>query len=205
MPADHSGARIDWEQVEPIAEETFDIWTGRGDREWARVAWEVLAQEGLTTAADALGRLRVHVRFLVLASFYRDWATVAFDEVLDDSPSSWLRLTDAHPFHVGQIVGNAVEIDDPEYDLDEAVQYLMEQERSTVVRALLKGFNGVVGLFLALWRSERGEDSVDGSPEDDAEILDTPTDEKLAAYEWIDQGCRFLGPLRFHSDYDGGL
>jgi hypothetical protein len=35
--------------------------------------------------------------------------------------------------------------------------------------------------------------------ETDTEILNNPTDENLAGYSWVTNGCEFLGPNRFRS------
>jgi hypothetical protein len=118
----------------------------------------------------------------------------------------------------------------PFEDLDQALAELMRRERPAVVKALLDGFGDIPGLFVALWRSnkhspaprsprqdEDGEQSGrdpdesleddleddfddEDEEEDEADILNDVTDEKLAGYQWIDQGCEFIGPIRERSD-----
>lgn len=156
----------------------------------------------------------MYVRFLVLASFYLDWCTVAFDEVQGDLPAVWLNPAGVSPFLLGQLVGDELLLKDPDDELGEALQLLMAKERDAVVGALLKGFGGVDGLFVALWKSgqpltfdELDDADEDGQPEraeSEADILGDPTSEKLAAYQWLMQGCEFLGPERSRAEYDGG-
>lgn len=126
----------------------------------------------------------------------------------DDTPQLWLSGVETSPFHIGQLVGEAIDLDDPEGDLDDALNLLMRQERSAVVSALMEGFGGVDGLFIALCRSNKepqddtlvDDDGESPTSETDADILNAVTGEKMAGYEWIDQGCESYGPLRFMAD-----
>lgn len=203
---------VPWDNVEPIAEEAFQIWVGGGDRDWARAAWEALSRAGLTQAGTFLEEVTVYVRFLVVASFYRDWCAVAFDEWQDDEPAVWLTPASVSPFFIGQLVGDNLLPEDPEEVMDEALHYLMDRERPAVVKALVEGFGGKDLLFIALWKSGRpwpaadaGEDDDgDQPPRNDADIINDPTEEKLAAYQWLTQGCERLGPPRSEVEFDGG-
>jgi hypothetical protein len=155
--------------------------------------------------------VRVFIRFLVLASFYRDWCALVWDERHDDSPEVWLSAVDVDRFHVGRLIGTSVNLAD-EDNLDEALFVLMGRERKTVVDALLKGFGGIPLLFVALWRSNQGADSLatllarddewNHQPESEDDILNDPTDEKVAGYMWLDQGCECYGPIRDHAEID---
>lgn len=190
--------RMGWSQVEALASRAFNIWSGTGDLDWACGAWAHLAAHGLTTASGGLGRLRVHVRLLVLASIYRDWCAIACDEVQDDDPSGWLAAIEVSPFFVGQLVGASFPVDDlDDAPLDEAVFSLMAAEREAVVKATTMGFGGAEGLFVALWRSSHPD--VD---EEDEEILNTSDPERVAAYQWITEGMPSKGPVRERSEMD---
>jgi len=174
--------------------------------------WQLLDQEGLTSGESRIERLEVHIRFLVLASLYRDWCSLVFDEIDDDWPALWLGPACVHPFHIGQMVGRDVDLDDPEHDLGEALNLLMDRERESVVAAILKGLGGDEGLFISLWRSMNGterqavldEDDEEPSEETDSDILNDVTNETLAGYEWIREGCPQLGPERVRGKIDTG-
>jgi hypothetical protein len=235
---------VTWVQVREVMDRAFCIWTGSPELRWARLAWTHLANDGLTTAEDQIGHVRVHVRALVLASFYRDWCAVVWDEVHDDSPGLWLHDADVDRLHIGQLVGPDIDLsEDPDEALEEALNALMKEERPAVIAALLKGFGDVPGLFVSLWRSNKDSDSDaegaesegdedEGTDEDnrtggdtehadeseadeeeeqeddryeaetDWDILNDPTEEKLAGYQWLDQGCEFIGPIRNRAEFD---
>jgi hypothetical protein len=202
-------AVVSWDAVLPIANETFHIWTGQPELCWAEQAWIHLTNAGLTVDGDPLDRLRGYVRLLVLASLYRDWCDLVWDEVEDDSPEVWLSAVEVSPLHIGQLLGPDVF---PEDDVNEALNVMMARERPAVVEAILEGFGGVPGLFVALWRSDKplgqelpvddDEDVWTDPPETEADILNDVTPEKMAAYEWIDGGCESRGPVRSRAEMD---
>jgi hypothetical protein len=113
---------------------------------------------------------------------------------------------------MGQLLGPDVEVsEDPKEGIDEALHILMERERNAVVTAIMKGFGGVEGLFVALWRSnkdpdeqtnENEDDDPRDAPETDADILNDGGSEKLAGYEWIREGCQSRGPIRSSGEID---
>ena len=70
----------------------------------------------------------------MLASIYRDWCALVWDEVHDDSPECWLSAAEVNPFHVGQLLGPNVELcKELEDSLDEALNILMQREHKAVV------------------------------------------------------------------------
>lgn len=133
-----------------------------------------------------------------------------WDEVHDDEPSSWLCEVEVNRILVGQLLGPDVELsDDEESSLTDALFILMEREHQAVVAALLDGFDGVDGLFLALWRSKADpahgsendeDDDCNDRVESDADILNNVTTEKAAGYEWIQEGCESRGPVRSNAE-----
>jgi hypothetical protein len=213
-----------WEDVKSLARSSFNIWVDQPELQWAERAWAVLSKAGLTEHSDGPERCRAFARFMVLASFYRDWCAVARDEWQEDEPDVWAEECDVDLVHVGQAVGPDVDIEDQ----GDAFEELIRQERSTVVEALRSGFGGDDLLSVSLWRSsqpqgnpktqsvlldkEEDEELRDTNHADDAddpwpnlghetddEILNNPTEEKLAAYAWITNGCERFGPPRFSS------
>jgi hypothetical protein len=207
---------VEWEDVESIAEEAFNIWVGYPEIGWAKRAWSCLIDAHLADGSGPLDRLRSYVRFLVLASLYRDWCAIVWDERHDDEPAAWLSAAEVNLIHVGQLLGRATTVsDDPDQSLDEALYFLMARERPKVVNALIVGLGGVDSLFVEFWRSrsepdgpglfEDGDDEDEEEPtETDAEILNDVTAEKMAGYQWLTQGCECLGPERSGGDTDPG-
>ena len=118
---------VEWEELLPMVEEAFDIWVDYPERHWAKKAWAHLAKAGLADADTPVERVRVYVRFLVLASLYRDWCVEVWDEASDDLPSVWLSFAEVNPFHLGQLVGPDVDIEDPEDGLDDVLLNLMRR------------------------------------------------------------------------------
>jgi hypothetical protein len=202
---------VPWIDVLPIANEAFRLWTGAPEQRWASEAWTHLTRAGLAANGDPLVRARTYIRFLVLASFYRDWCSVAWCEHEDDDFSSWLEPVEVNPIHIGQLLGPDVVISpDAEEGREEALRILVDREHAAVIATLMIGFGHVEGLFVALWRSRCEPDDATRFDEDeedepsletDAEILNDVTDEKLAAYAWMRGGCESRGPDRTSSSY----
>lgn len=198
---------LKWGHLRPIAEEAFRIWADHPEWRFARRAWIHLRRAGLTDAGTPLDRTLAYVRFFVLASLYRDWCCVVWDEVDDDSPAVWAAAAPdpPEPIHLGQLVGPDVDLgDDSDELIDAALLELMRRERPAVVKALLQGFGCVDLLFVELWRSRRDQQGSlfshgDSDAEED-EILNDPNEEKLAGYQWLTEGCPWLGPQRFCTD-----
>lgn len=203
---------IRWADLEPIAAEAFRIWTGSPELRWAKQAWSHLTRAGLAKNREPLDGLRAYIRFLVLASIYRDWCAVAFDYSEDDEPTLWLSAVHVDPVDIELLLGPDIEVRACrpfEPRLDNALNTLMERERESVLDALLKGFGSVEDLFIALWRSNQdpvdwadvGEgDGVTEALETDDHVLNELTIEKLAGYSWISEGCEFRGPVRCRTD-----
>jgi hypothetical protein len=205
--------QLPWEDVESIANEAFSIWSGSPELGWARQAWAHLSRAGLTEADAILQRVQAQVRFLVLASLYRDWCTLVWDEVDNDSPSTWIDGSGIDRFHIGQLCGlDEALAGDAEDDFDLVLFALMDRERSSVVDAVVDGFGGANGLFVALWRSRtepeegicaRDEEEPSGwRSESDDEILNDVSSQKLAGFQWIHEGCPSQGPIRCRGEID---
>ena len=219
---------VGWDEVEPMVSEAFNIWSFGDEDVWARLAWDHLAKAGLTSRATEEKRTMTMVRFLVLASFYRDWCMVACDERQDDEPRMWLGAIEYDPLVVTELGGVDYdpEVDDEWESVEEALNTLLRRARRRVVGALSAGFGGTNDLFLALWKSSHQtavpldagqagdirdatdedegdeEDQEEDGFEDDAAILNNVDTDKLAGYQWIDSGCESYGPTRAWSDGD---
>ena len=192
---------LDWDELEPGAREAFKIWTSGSDFEWAKEAWSLLTKAGFCSYDSPRKRHIVIARFLALASIYRDWCSVAFDETQADEPEYWVEDLDVEPIYLGQLVRQELS-DDPDEAKSDALSILLERERLRVVNELLTVYGGQAGLFLALYRSVRSlsardpddDDDEGGEDESDADILNNPTASNLAGYSWIVEGCPNVRP-----------
>ena len=221
---------VDWCDVEAAAKTAFSIWLPNRDYLWAQEAWQRLFRTGLTDYETETKHCQVQIRFLCLASLYRDWCSLADDELLDDELTWWADELDISTFRLAQLVGpDFGEGETDEYELRRyALQSLTEDARADVVQALKKSYGSDADLFLALWRinhpappkpaapflslkttevsntalslfdltleTDKEEDDDDTYYEDDNEVLNDVTDEKLAAYAWIDDDCPSVRP-----------
>jgi hypothetical protein len=196
--------RLEWEDLEPVAESALHIWVDRPELGWASESWDRLSALGLADYETEAERAKVFARFIAMACFYRDWCAIAHDERYDDEDlDSWVEDAELEAVHVGQALGPKAQVE----NLSDALQQLMLGERDTVVSALHRVYEGRDGLFVSLWRSSQPaaakfdldrelEDEEDEAPESDWEILNNLDDDKLAAYNWLAAGCEYLGPER---------
>jgi hypothetical protein len=183
--------RLSWDEVRPAAEEAFAIWVGHPEIAWAQHAWQILGAAGLTAYSTTVERGRVVCRFLTLAGLYRAFCRIAWDEANDPDYVSWAETLDLGQLTIGQLLGDDVDVDGRnDYEVTEgALTILADRARQDVVAALKTAAGGDAGLFLSLWRSIEQPDD-DGEPETDDEILNYDvTPSKVAAYEWITEGC----------------
>jgi hypothetical protein len=198
---------LSWDQVEPLAKATFNIWVDQPELGWAKEAWGKVTEAGLAEYETESDRCRVFARFMVLASFYRDWCAVALDERQDDEVRYWIVAFEYEPLHLGQAVGSGPEVDDEA----DAFTVLIDKERTSVVTALIGGYESESHLFVALWRSSHkppDSDSLDYDEDEqdeqrvetDYEILNDVDEDKMAGFAWLYDGCEDLGPIRFRSD-----
>lgn len=195
---------VAWEEVQPLAKGIFRVWTYGSELRWAEQTWKHLAALGLTGYSTPLERAMVEIRLMALGSIYLDWCAVVHDERIDDDPREWFEMSNISDVQLGQLIGPSVDPDDGD-DLEEALNLLISQERPGVVSALRKMQAGDSGLFVSLWWSSIS-DPTDGDDDDELaerwEVLNDPSDEKLAGYGWIDGGCEAIGPVRCRSDFD---
>ena len=198
---------LSWNQVEPLAKASFNIWVDQPELGWAKEAWGKVTEAGLAEYDTEADRCRVFARFMVLASFYRDWCAVAHDERHEDEVCYWIDAFDYYPLHLGQAVGPGPEVEDE----TDAFTVLIDEERKSVVAALMGGYESESELFVALWRSSHrppDSDSLDDDEDEqdqrrvetDYEILNNPDEDKMAGFGWLSDGCEYLGPIRFRGD-----
>lgn len=196
---------LDWSELEPAARETFRIWMSGTDFEWAKEAWGHLTKAGLCNYETQPERHVVLGRFLALASIYKDWCSVVFDETHGDDHDYWIGELDVEPIYLGQLLANEELSEEPDEALSEGMGILLNRERAAVVGALHGAYGGTdEDFFIALWRSVNTlsgagfmnlePDSEDDVDVDYTQILNHLTGNELAGYSWIVDGCPFVRP-----------
>lgn len=197
---------VPWFDVEPLATRIFDLWVGGGDLEWARTAWAILGEQGLTFAGseDTLEEeSRIRVRMLTLGVLYHEFASRAWQEgnvdigywIEEDvflADSGWMESVypDAFPERlVGQAEGGPTDSE----ILEEGMWHLVRNEHPGVLRALLSGTGDESELFLLLWLSREHQYAGWRTFPDDLrhEVLNTINGEwdKLSAFGWLSEGA----------------
>jgi hypothetical protein len=178
-------AEVSWEEVKPAATLAFAVWMGQPELVWAEKTWSALGDAKLTAYATEVERYQVLFRLLVLGGIYSDFCDAAWGEYSAPTYSDWASPLELDPFVVGQLYAQVPEWT-PESDQNEALEILVENERTRVVAALMVAFGGASGLYAALWNSK----NLDEEPESDEENdTYTPDADQSSGYAWVDQGC----------------
>lgn len=182
--------KLTWNEVLPVALDAFDLGNVSG-LAWAKLAWENLSRVEATVYNTGMDRAQIGIHFLALADIYRDFYYIMWEECDDSDYFEWAEGLEISQFRVGQLVGLNPDFDDGDDDIayNYAVRQLTSEARREVVHNLSIAFKGKRELFISLLRSNKaGDGSENGhySPEAD---LDNWVGAKLAAFEWLEQGC----------------
>jgi hypothetical protein len=197
---------LTWSELEHVAEEAFRVWTTGGDLAWARYAWDVLTRAGLANFRTEQDRCKVAIRFLALAGFYLEFCETAFEERIEPDYTGWAPELNVSPFRIGQLFSSAEVEEDDELAVESALEHLVDEARAEVVGALVRGFGGRSGLFVAMWRTAAAEEDDEADAESDEEILNAVTFNKLAAVEFLETESTSLagdGPSAVESAQGG--
>lgn len=192
---------LDWAYVEPAAKLALEIWVGQPELDWAKKAFAYLPGQGSLGTNDTVKKHVAIFRFLVLIGIYHDFCEVAWEQTSYISYAEWCEpLQGLDRFVVGQLSARLPEWqNEEEVEFRDALDLLVEAEREIVVRALVRGFGGVAGLYASLWRSAPLSSVENPDPEEqgyeDDGTFDADEVGKLRAYEWIDAGCLRLGEV----------
>lgn len=208
--------RQEWEDIEDFARELFHVWLGDGDLAWAKTAWQVLAQAGMTTYTSEAERTICMVRLIALSALYREFCVRAFDE---GSSGEWQETVGTgllgvyprlDPFTLGQLTERRqIDVDNSSLYESEppaftfVIMELVREEYRGVVDALTEQW-GQNALFTTLWVSagfgqyEDEDDNRNKDEEDDAspvtrEQIDRIMNNDLTgnkgyAYSWFADG-----------------
>ncbi len=223
MSVPHPKENLRWEDVEGYAQSLFDVWLAGREIEWAQLGWTALERAGLTTYGSELERHEVLCRLAVLASLYREFCQLVWEEYAEPEYESWIHDLEMSTFRLAQLAGDALA--GPRYDgyddealAGEALRVAVESMRPEVVKALKDYFNGndsllFASLYATNWEPPFDDDDFDDDDsEDDDEdeeewtlsrilasdealddILNTVDDGKLAGFAWVTEGMYSIG------------
>ena len=193
-----------WEDVKIVAESLFDIWLGQPEMAWAKRAWEMISEAGLSSYSDECERHRVLIRLLTLAILFHEFWYMAAQETFDrdDIMMRWEEASDVSHLWIGFLAGKEgaeLNTDFEQQDLYQALDHLAECRRREIVRALLKGFGNEEALFASLWCSnnEQLADETCDEQEEEAfwELGQSSIGQGMVdfadqgpAYTWVDEG-----------------
>lgn len=155
MSPPYADKAIAWHDIDPSAARgLFEIWTAARELEWAELAWQALSERNLNHYRGEVERHRVLGRLMVLATIYREFASLAWDETDEPEYTFWVDDLGLSKFRIAQAVGSdfltAVDVDDDEL-LERAAITLVENERQVVVKALFQHFDNASMLFASLF------------------------------------------------------
>jgi hypothetical protein len=185
--------QIGWERFADVAEELFKV-LGRSELAWARQAWECLAKAGLADATTELDRHRVAIRFIAVASVYREFCAFAWKKNTRSHYAEWAVFLDLNSLRIGQLLGEKATLPEKAKEerlLDEAVAILANRERPQLHKALVGAWGGVSKLFISMWRTRERPEGGPGKPEPretDDVILNDLSFEKIDAFEFVSKG-----------------
>jgi len=196
--------KIEWDDIEYAAKKMFSVWVDQPELLWARSAWKILEEAGLSEYDNELERHSVFFRFLVLGGIYRDFCCIAWEECTEKDYDEWAEYLDLDSFIIGLAYAKINEYD-PNDDLcqNDALKYLIEEKRSKVVCELIDSFDGVSGLYGTLWKSRQSYEETDYIDEEETEFIlpgmiegtdpfSPMTPARTNAYCWVDEGCYAL-------------
>lgn len=217
VPEQSEADRQEWEDIEEVARELFHVWSGDGDLNWAKAAWQALGQAGMTTYTTEAERTSCMVRLIALSALSREFYVYAFDE---GSSGEWREavtgeLVGDYPlldaFTLGQLAERLqMVVDNPSLYESEppattfVILELLEREYQDVIDALMEQW-GSNAFFTSLWVSagfgHYQDEEEDGGSEDEEDAAAPVTGEQIRrvmdgdvpystgrAYSWFTAG-----------------
>jgi len=173
-----------WDEAQAVALRAFGIWEGQPELTWGKRAWHVLADSGLTSYRNEIERYEVFFRLLVLGGIYSDFCDAAWEERSEPQYAYWAEPLDLSPFMLDQLCARLLDWELKEDEID-TLEMLVENERNRVVDRLMVAFGGPSRLYASLWNSRRTKER-----ECDDDDTHDPEGSQMAAYSWVEAGCR---------------
>ncbi len=176
---------VNWEDVACAGDDIFNVWFGNPELQWAKVAWQKLREAGLTTYGSEIERHVVLCRLLVFGGIYHDFCRMAWDEWPDRPYGYMAEELELDHFILGRLYERLPDkCKDDEIKPFDALEPVVEAERSAVVSALLDGFGSETALYMSLLNSQKTHDE-----EDEADAASSGEPDSLRGYMWVSEGC----------------
>lgn len=203
--------RVEWEDIEDIADQLFHIWVSGGDLAWVKSAWQAFSRAGMTARTSEADRTICVVRLIALSALYREFCVRAFDEGDSDDWQEAITsdLVGDYPlldaFTLGQVAERRqIDVDNSSlYESDppvlsSVILELVRDEYQAVVDTLQEQW-GDNAFFTSLYVSGKPDDDADEGQEDESSspVTDDQIDRvmnvdvdgsKSHAYAWFSQG-----------------
>ena len=179
---------LTWTDLSPAAHEIFHIWIDRHAEElrWASSARTALQRAGLTSYSGEVEKTLVLIRLMTLAAMYHEFAELAWEEIYSPDYFQWANELEIDEIHVDELLGPDELCDSVDHSLfGERLQFLVNLSRHEIYKALVAYFGDDSGIFVAMWKIQEPE-------EDEYFILNEDTLDKMAAFDWINQGMKEL-------------
>jgi len=184
---------LKWDNLTPAIDKAFAIWTGRYEQQWAKRVWGKIIERGLADNSTELERHRAIVRFVTLAAIYHDFCELAWDESAWHEYAYWTEDLEISPFHLGQLIGQNPEWQDPDDNeilAEHAFRFLAERERNQIYKILIDCFGDVNRLYDSLLRTtDPYVDEYADTEGNQHTEANTPYNE-IPAYGWLLDGCQ---------------
>lgn len=203
---------VRWRDVEPLAQDIFRVWSDGGDLEWARTAWCILGEAGLTPVVDDEDMaevLGVRFRLLILGVFFHTFAKTAWNEGYVD-PEMWIqeRGFSSRPDDLRYLneplyddLAASAAADEDRFPWSTFIEIIVAdgfyQEYDLVVKTLREAYGGDNDLFVSLWvtPTKLGPGWRQFPEELRDEVLNQLEygDGKLPAWNWLTSGASYKG------------
>jgi hypothetical protein len=183
-----SCTELTWTDLSRAAQQIFHIWTDHHVEEllWASSAWTALLKAGLTSYSSEVEKTLVLVRLITLAAMYHEFADRAWEEYFTPDYVDWAEQLEIDEVNVDELLGPDEMRDSVDPCLfRERLQFLVNLSRHEIYEALIAHFGDDSRIFAALWKIQEPE-------EDEYFILNEDTLDKMAAFDWINQGMKEL-------------
>ncbi|MBN1125073.1 MAG: hypothetical protein JXA82_08695 [Sedimentisphaerales bacterium] len=166
---------------------------------WGKEAWAILEKAGLTRYTGEFERYDCIFRFLMLGGLYREFCDIAFDSYEYLDYDIWVESLDLDPKVILTLLKRNPDwkpVKEESWDPleDNSLDFLVEQHRDEVYKALLAGFGNVNLLYAWFWNWTHTPDpSFVHEDEEETNPVDDPfwpeTIDRMQAFEWISEGC----------------
>jgi hypothetical protein len=196
-----STQKVTWDDIKDTAKEVFNVWVLQSEINWAKEAWAILEQAGITSYSTEIERQEKLIYFLALAGIYLDFCCVAFEECIEYDYLEWtsslgiemaafskykiidfIKFIEQELIQMDRSVTFSIENfeENKKYFFEENLQEIVDESRRVIFPKILNGFGGEPGLFVSLYKTTINEYNHDNRDNDDDDYEDDyETDEEI--------------------------